>query len=91
MDCISTASLATGVQLNVLEVPDDSLNEHAICAGDMLVLVELDSTELSDLVALYAGAGSNCKHRAVVMRRHGKLAESASLKVQPVELFLRHR
>jgi len=46
--------------------------------------------QLAPSGGLYAGAGSNCKHRAVVIRRHGKLAESASLKVQPVELFLRH-
>jgi SOS-response transcriptional repressor LexA len=44
------ASLPGGVQLNVLEVPDDSLKEHAICAGDMLVVVDLNRTDLSDLV-----------------------------------------
>lgn len=44
------ATLPLGVQLNVLEVPDDSLKEHAICAGDMLVVVDLDRTDLSELI-----------------------------------------
>ena len=35
---------------NVLKVLDDSLKVHATFAGDMLILVDLDRTNLSDLV-----------------------------------------
>ncbi len=43
-------SLPAGVELTVLEVPVTSLREHAICVGDMLVLVPLERTDLSDQI-----------------------------------------
>jgi SOS-response transcriptional repressor LexA len=42
------AVLPAGVELNVLEVPNDSLAEHAILVGDMLVLAPPARTDLSD-------------------------------------------
>lgn len=43
-------SLPAGVNLAVLEVPNESLAEHAIRIGDMLVLANTDRTDLSDLM-----------------------------------------
>lgn len=43
-------SLPAGVNLAVLEVPNESLAEHAIRIGDMLVLANPDRTDLSDLM-----------------------------------------
>lgn len=68
------ATLPTGVQLNVLEVPDDSLKEHAICAGDMLLLVDLDRTDLSDLILQSRGiALALSTHRKAGWRALGLL------------------
>jgi len=68
------ASLPAGVQLNVLEVPDDSLKEHAICAGDMLVVVDLDRTDLSDLILQSRGiALALSTHRKAGWRALGLL------------------
>jgi SOS-response transcriptional repressor LexA len=43
-------SLPTGVKLAVLEVPNESLVEHAIRVGDMLVVADPGRTDLSDLL-----------------------------------------
>jgi hypothetical protein len=49
-------SLPAGVNLAVLEVPNESLAEHAIRIGDMLVLANPDRTDLSDLMLQSRGA-----------------------------------
>lgn len=52
-----TASLPDGVSLTVYVVPNDSLlAEHAVCAGDSLVLVNLTRTDLSDLILQKRGS-----------------------------------
>lgn len=43
-------SLPAGVNLAVLEVPNNSLAEHAIRSGDMLVVADPGHTDLSDLL-----------------------------------------